>query len=150
MNRNKYIYNFWMTGFYFALSAVHLYMGMLAITICQGRSQLQKNKEIILHLTKKKRNFFKKKARSCWVKQGSSSQWWMQFEKNKVNESSWKENFRFSRYSFYELCRKLNPYFVKKRTLMRIPKSVESQVGAFLYYISNEGQYQETANAFII
>ena len=150
MNRNKYIYNFWMTGFYFALSAVHLYMGMLTITICQGRSQLQKNKEIILHLTKKKRNFFKKKARSCWVKQGSSSQCWMQFEKNKVNESSWKENFRFSRYSFYELCRKLNPYFVKNRTLMRIPKSVESQVGAFLYYISNEGQYQETANAFII
>ena len=31
--------------------------------------------------------------------------------KGRVNESSWKENFRMS---FYELYRKLNPYFVKK------------------------------------
>ena len=47
-----------MPVFYFALSAVQLHMGMLTMTKCRRRSQLQKNKEIILHLTKKKRNMF--------------------------------------------------------------------------------------------
>ena len=47
--------------------------------ICQRRSQLGKNREIILHLTKKKRNVFKKNARSCWVKQGRTSAYFLCF-----------------------------------------------------------------------
>ena len=39
----------------------------------QRHSQLGKNREIILHLTTKKRNMFKKKARSSFVKQGCTS-----------------------------------------------------------------------------
>ena len=69
INRNKYIYNFWKIVFRFAFSAVQLHMGMFAIIICQRCSQPQKKKEMILHLTKKRRNMFKKKATSCWVKQ---------------------------------------------------------------------------------
>ena len=64
MNRNKYIYDFWKTVFYFAIFAIQLHMGMVTMITCQRRLQLQKNKEIILHLTKKKRNMFKKKAGS--------------------------------------------------------------------------------------
>ena len=45
--------------FWFSFSAVQLHMEILAIIICQ-RLFLY-NKEIILHLTKKKRNAFKKK-----------------------------------------------------------------------------------------
>ena len=56
MNRNKYIFNFWVTFFCFAYSTVQLHMGMLAMIICQRHLQLQQNKEIILHLTKKERN----------------------------------------------------------------------------------------------
>ena len=54
MNFNKYIlyiYNFWMTFLCFAYSTVQLHMGMLARIICQRCLQLQRNKEIILHLT---------------------------------------------------------------------------------------------------
>ena len=65
MNRNKDIFNFWMTFFCFAYSAVQLHMGMLAMIICQRHLQLQQNKEIILHLTKKERNLLKEKATSC-------------------------------------------------------------------------------------
>ena len=65
MNRNKYIFNFWMTFFCFVYSAVQLHMGMLAMIICQRHLQLQQNKEIILHLTKKERNLLKEKATSC-------------------------------------------------------------------------------------
>ena len=65
MNRNKYIFNFWMTFFCFVYSAVQLRMGMLAMIICQRHLQLQQNKEIILHLTKKERNLLKEKATSC-------------------------------------------------------------------------------------
>ena len=44
MNRNKYIFDFWQTVFYFALSAVQLHMEMLTMITCQRRSHLQKNK----------------------------------------------------------------------------------------------------------
>ena len=70
MNRNKYIYNFWMTVFCFASRAVQLHMGMLATIICQRRSQLQKNKEILCISRRKREICSRKKARSCWVKQG--------------------------------------------------------------------------------
>ena len=36
----------------------------------------------------------------------------------------------------------------KKRTRLRTPISVEAQVDSFLYYISDEGHYRKTANAF--
>ena len=77
---NKYIYDFWKTVASFALSAVQLHIRMLIMVICQRCSQLEKNKEIILHLTKKKRNIFKKIARSCWVKQGRTSAYLLCFK----------------------------------------------------------------------
>ena len=80
MNRNKYISDFWKTVFYFALFAIQLHMGMVTMITCQRRLQLQKNKEIILHLTKKKRNMFKKKAGSWWVKQGRTSPYFLSFK----------------------------------------------------------------------
>ena len=64
IDRNKYICNFWMIVFRFSFSAVQLHIGMLTMITCQRRSQLQKNKEIILQLTKKKGNMFKRKATS--------------------------------------------------------------------------------------
>ena len=74
--------------------------------------------------------------------------WWENFITSKVTESEWKDNFRMSQKSFYELCHMLRPYLEKKCTRLRTPVSVEAQVGSFLYYISNEGRYRKTANAF--
>ena len=48
--------------------------------ICQRRSQLGKNNKTIFHLAKKKRNMFKKKARSCWVKKGRTSAYFLGFK----------------------------------------------------------------------
>lgn len=73
------------------------------------------NKKIILHLTKKNRNRFKKKARSCLVKQGSFPAWWVQIYKNNFNEWSWKENFRMLKEIFYKLFRKVNLYLAKRQ-----------------------------------
>lgn len=42
----------------------------------------------------------------------------------------------------------LRPFLLKECTQMRQPISVETQVAAFLYYISDEGRYRKTANAF--
>ena len=42
----------------------------------------------------------------------------------------------------------LRPFLEKKRTRLRTPISVAAQVGSFLYYISDEGRYRKTANAF--
>ena len=52
-----------------------------------------------------------------------------------------------SKRSFYELCDLLRPWLQRKNTCLR-EISVEAQVGAYVYYISNEGQYLKTANAF--
>ena len=62
---NKYIYDFWKIVVYFAFSAVQL-QGWQTMIICQRRSQPGKNKEIILYLTKKKRNMRKKQE--VWIK----------------------------------------------------------------------------------
>ena len=74
--------------------------------------------------------------------------WWENLITSKVTESEWKDNFRMSRKSFYELCHMSRPYLEKKCTRLRTPVSIEAQVGSFLYYISNEGRYRKTANAF--
>ena len=82
--------------------------------------------------------------------------WWENFITSKVTESEWKDNFRMSRKSFYELCHMLRPYLGKKCTRFKTPVSVEAQVGlpplpqvgSFLYYLSNKGRYRKTANAF--
>ena len=60
-NRNKYIYDFWMTVSGYLFSAGKLNMRMLAMIICQRRLQLQNIKDIILHLTKKDEICLRKK-----------------------------------------------------------------------------------------
>ena len=42
----------------------------------------------------------------------------------------------------------LRPYLLRKRARLRTPISIEAQVGSFLYYISDEGRYGKTGNAF--
>ena len=55
MNRNKYIYDFSMTVFCFEFPAMQLHLEVLAMIMWERRWQIQKNKEIILHLMKKKK-----------------------------------------------------------------------------------------------
>ena len=49
---------------------------------------------------------------------------------------------------FYKLCDKLVSWLQRRYTRLRRPISVEAQAGTYLYYISDEGRYRKTANAF--
>ena len=64
---------------------------------------------------------------------------------NEVADTEWVENFRMLRTSFFDLATILAHYL---QTKIRNPIAVECQVVIFLYYISEEGRYQKTANAF--
>ena len=64
---------------------------------------------------------------------------------NEVADTEWVENFRMLRTSFFDLATILAPYL---QTKIRNPIAVECQVVIFLYYLSEEGRYQKTANAF--
>ena len=103
MIRNKYFHDFWKTVFCFALSALELYVGVLTMIICQRRSQLGKNKEIILHLTKKIENMFKKKARTYRVKQGRASTYFLCFKILTRSNKNW-EHQRSKLNIFQEIC----------------------------------------------
>ena len=48
--------------------------------------------------------------------------------------------------SFYELCDMLRLWLQRKNTRLRIAISIQAQIGACLYYISDEGRYRKTAN----
>ena len=67
---------------------------------------------------------------------------------NQMEFEYWTENFRMTRETSFELCDSLQLYLTKKTTRIRKPISVEKQIGIFLYYISEEGKYRKTANAF--
>ena len=73
---------------------------------------------------------------------------WRNFEKNVVLPEEWGENFRMSRDIFLVLCDLLRPWLARQTTNMRRSISVEKQVAVLLYFLSDEGRYRKTANAF--
>ena len=50
--------------------------------------------------------------------------------------------------NFDKLCNDLRPFIQKQDTNMRKSIAVDKQVAIFLYYISDEGRFRKTANAF--
>ena len=63
-------------------------------------------------------------------------------------EEEWKENFRMSRVSFFNLASLLCPHVEGQVTVMREPVAVETQLAVTLYYLSDEGRLRKVANAF--
>ena len=51
---------------------------------------------------------------------------------------------------FLRVVRYVKTILEKKSTRLRTPISVDTQVGSFLYYISDEGRYRKTENTFRI
>ena len=60
----------------------------------------------------------------------------------------WRENIRMSEQTFKKLCTLFCPYIEKEMTRFRVPVSVETQVAATIYYLSDGGRMRKTANAF--
>ena len=63
-------------------------------------------------------------------------------------EEEWRENFRMSRTSLYVLAVKLRSYIEEEKTRMRSSINVVKKVAITLYYLSDEGRFRKTANAF--
>ena len=62
-----------------------------------------------------------------WARSGWTSLWWNKFFLNGIIlEEEWKENFRMSRVSFYNLSNLLRPHIERQVTIMRRPISVET------------------------
>ena len=88
------------------------------------------------------------KPRRFWTRPGRTSVWWDNFVARKVVEEEWREIFRMSRTSLYALAVKLRPYIEGEETRMRSPIDVVKKVAITLYYLSDEGRFRKTANAF--
>ena len=89
-----------------------------------------------------------RRQRRFWIRPGRTSLWWDNFLNGIVLEEEWKENFRMSRVSFFNLVGLLRPYIERQVTIMHNPVSVETQVAITLYYLSDEGRLRKIANAF--
>ena len=88
------------------------------------------------------------KERRFWVRPGRTNSWWSNILAERVIAEEWRENFRLSRQSFYQLCDELRPFLTKSRSNFRVPLSVELQLAVTLYYLSDEAHYRKIANAF--
>ena len=86
--------------------------------------------------------------RRFWIRPGRTQGWWENFLQDKVLPVEWKENFRMQKHNFLKLCVELEPHIQKQETNMRKPISVQCQIAATLYYLSDEGRLRKTANAF--
>ena len=80
-----------------------------------------------------------RRPRRFWIRPGRTSLWWDNFLSGIMLEEEWKENFRMSRASFFNLVSMLRPFIEKQVTVMRIPVLPETQVAITLYYFSVEG-----------
>ena len=131
----------------FSLATLQLNFFLMFFMMNQRLKQMKKSRGIlssVLEHRSKKRG----QVRSCWVKRERTDAWWTKFVKNEVTPSEWKDNFRMSRKNFVKLCNLLRPYLQKKTTRLRALVSVEAQFGLYLYYVSDEGRFRKTANAF--
>ena len=102
----------------------------------------------VINSSRKKCPEKKRKRKRFWVRPGRTSTWWDNFLNGSMLEEEWRENFRMSRVSFFELCSLLGSYIERQATHMRSPISVETQVAVVLYYLSDEGRLRKVANAF--
>ena len=88
------------------------------------------------------------KQRHFWTRPGRTSAWWDNFVNEVVVAEEWRENFRISRRNLLKLSELLQPYIEGKTTRMRCPVDVTKKVACTLYYLSDEGCFRKTANAF--
>ena len=115
-----------------------------------GKPQKKKTKTTSSNFTRVKRLRCRResKERRFWTRPGRASAWWNNFADQVVKPEQWKENFRMSRDSLYNLAEELRPHIQGKATNMRSPVGVVKQVACTLYYLSDEGRLRKTANAF--
>ena len=132
-------------------SLVALYSSAYHSTVLRCAHFIRRRKRLV-HLTllspQNRSNRRQRRRRRFWTRPGRTADWWQSFVQNRVLPEEWKENFRLQKHNFERLCAELKPFIEKELTNMRSPISVECQVAATLYYLSDEGRLRKTANAF--
>ena len=76
---------------------------------------------------------------------GRTYSWWQNFVNDTVLPEEWKENVRMQTNNFKQLCAQLKPFLQREETNMRMLISVECQVAATLYYLSDERRMRKTS-----
>eukprot|EP00112_Aurelia_sp_Birch-Aquarium-sp1_P002200 Seg1236.9 transcript_id=Seg1236.9/GoldUCD/mRNA.D3Y31 product="Protein ALP1-like" protein_id=Seg1236.9/GoldUCD/D3Y31 len=89
-----------------------------------------------------------KAKRRFWRKDGRCAGWWKNVRDVEIQHEDWRENFRMPKQVFDKLCDILRPHIQRQVTNMRRPVAVEAQVALALYFLSDGGRMQKTANAF--
>lgn len=115
----------------------------LATYLSARKSYLQRKRR---HLQARR---VRRKARSIWVINGRTDQWWQNMIGADVPEWCWKKNFRMSKECFYELADELRPYLAPHPdSPNRRALSTEKRLAITLYYLKDTGSLWMTANAF--
>ena len=77
--------------------------------------------------------------------------WWQNFTDYNAVPEEWKENLRMNRANIYNLCDMLRPYLTKQVTNLRLPLTVEEQVGTsgnnFIFF-GRRRTFQESCQCF--
>lgn len=132
-------------------SLVALYLGAYHSTVLRCAHFIRRRQRLV-HLAllsaRNRSTRRQRRRRRFWTRPGRTADWWQSFVHNTVLPEEWKENFRLQKHNFERLCAELKPFIEKKQTNIRSPISVECQVAATLYYLSDEGRLRKTANAF--
>ena len=111
-------------------------------------SVIENSSRRLYRMAKATKNRRKRTERRFWQRPGRTGVWWKNFVTGVMLPEEWRENFRMSRDSFFELCEEVRPFLEKQTTNMRVPISVEKQLAVTLYYLADEGRYRKVANAF--
>ena len=97
-------------------------------------------------ILKKKRK--ERLPRRFWKRPGRCAGWWDNMQSGLALPEEWRESIRMSEQTFNKLCELLRPFVEKETTRFRVPVSVETQIAATLYYLSDGGRMRKTANSF--
>lgn len=91
----------------------------------------------------------RRKARSIWVENGRTDQWWQNMIGEDVTERCWRKNFRMSKECFYELADELRPFIAPHPNSPNYRAlSTEKRLAVTLYYLKDTGSLWMTANLF--
>ncbi|XP_075556579.1 uncharacterized protein LOC142588636 [Dermacentor variabilis] len=88
-----------------------------------------------------------RRKRSFWAKTRCDV-WWCRIVLEEFTDSDWRENFRMSRASFYELVSLMRDYMSPKSGWVRAPLPLEKRVAIALYKLASCCEYRNVANQF--
>ena len=126
-------------------------IALASATISLALEELSNHRHVLSMLsfeTDNETEYKRKIKRTMWVRPHQTSALWLKFQNNLVVEKEWKENFRMSRESFFNLLDVLYDDLLKEDTRMRPAIKPAQRLAITLHYLHDEGRYRVTSNFF--